>query len=109
MADPASQCTNVEQIFDAPEDDRKYRFFNQPIEQIPNFKPNEPQILVHRPNGGLQWATIDKCLNVVTCMKLEASQLKVERRSIVVLKDFEIPDDAECDIELTDCESETEE
>jgi len=102
MADPASQCTNVEQIFDAPEDDRKYRFFNQPIEQIPNFKPNEPQILVHRPNGGLQWATIDKCLNVVTCIRLEETELKIERRSIVVLKDFEAIDDCP-NIELTAC------
>jgi hypothetical protein len=105
----AEDCTDPEKVFDQPEDNRKYRFFNQPIELIPGHNDGVPQILVHRPNGGLQWVTIDQCLKVVTCMKLEASQLKVERRSIVVLKDFEIPDDTECDIELTDCESEIEE
>jgi hypothetical protein len=105
----AESCPNPEEIFDTPENNRKYRFFNQPIEQIPGHVEDKPQILVHRPNSGLQWVTIDQCLKVVTCMKLEASQLKIERRQVVILKDFEIEDDTECDIELTDCESETEE
>lgn len=103
----AESCSDkIEEIFGQPEDNRKYRYFNQPIEQIPNYDENSPQILAHRPNGGLQWVTVDQCLKVVTCMKLEESQLKVERRQIVVFKDFEIPDDFECDIEVTDCEAE---
>lgn len=93
------------QIFGQPEDNRKYRYFNQPIEQIPNFLADVPQILAHRPNGGLQWVTVDQYINVVTCMKLEADKIKVERKEIVIFKDFDIPNDVECNIQVTDCPS----
>jgi hypothetical protein len=107
----AESCSdNIEKIFDVPpvDGDKKFRYFNQPIEQIPNYEESSPQILVHRPYGGLQWATIDQCIKVVTCLKLDVSQLKIERRQIVVFKDFEVIDDfEECsNIELTDCEAE---
>ena len=101
MADCSS---NTADIFPVPADDGKYRYFNQPIEQIPGHNDNVPQILVHRPNGGLQWATIDKCLNVVTCIRLEETELKIERRSIVVLKDFDVADTDDCpNIEVIAC------
>lgn len=106
----SNDCDKVDEIFEAPEadSDKKYRYFNQPIEQIPGWKEDKPQILIHRPNCGLQWNTIDQCLDVVTCLKLEDDKLKVERRNIVIIKDFEIEDDEECDIEVTDCEEEEE-
>jgi len=106
----SSECDNVDKIFEAPESDsdKKYRYFNQPIEQIPGYKEEKPQILVHRPNCGLQWVSLDQCLPVVTCLKLESEELVIERRSIVVIKDFEANDE-ECEnIEVTECEEEEE-
>jgi hypothetical protein len=104
------QCANTNDlntIFPQPTEDgdKKYRFFNQPIEQIPGFKADMPQILVHRPNCGLQWFTLDQCLPVVTCLKLQSSELKVERKRLVVIKDFDMSDDNDCDIEITQCPS----
>jgi hypothetical protein len=62
---------------------------------------------VHRPNWGLQWATLDQCLDVVTCLKLESEELVIERRKIVVIKDFD-PETDDCpNIEITDCEAES--
>jgi hypothetical protein len=106
----SSECDDVDKIFEAPESesDKKYRYFNQPIEQIPGYEEGKPQILVHRPNCGLQWVSLDQCLPVVTCLELESDKLKVQRRSLVVIKDFEIEDDEECDIEITECEEEEE-
>jgi hypothetical protein len=107
----SSECDDVDKIFEAPgsEADKKYRYFNQPIEQIPGYKEDKPQILAHRPNCGLQWVTLDKCLPVVTCLKLESEELFIERRSIVIIKDFEIDNNEECpNIEVTECEEEEE-
>lgn len=102
----------LKDTFKAPaEDQRKYRYFNQPIELIPDYDEDKPQILVHRPDSGLQWATIDTCKNVVTCIKLDtqipfsAQQLKIERRTLIVLKDFEAQNDDTCqDIQLVQSE-----
>jgi hypothetical protein len=105
----SSQCTNkIQEIIKPPnaKGDLNYRYFNQPIEQIPGYNPILPQILAHRPNCGLQWISIDMCLPVVTCLELQSDKLKVKRRSIVVIKDFKIEDDTDCDIEITDCEDE---
>jgi len=104
MPNQASSCSaNTEDIFPQPADGSKYRYFNQPIEQIPGYAEGSPQLLVHRPNGGLQWATMDQCLDVVTCIKLESSELTIERRKIVVIKDFEA-ETADCPpVEVTEC------
>lgn len=110
MAAESSECSgDLNEVIPQAEDhaDKKYRFFTLPIEQIPGYKEDKPQILVHRPNNGLQWFTLDKCLPVVTCLDLQSDKLKVERRSLVIIKDFEIEDDTECDIDVTDCESES--
>lgn len=84
---------DLQNVFPDPNPQQKYRFFNQPIDQIPNYKEAEPQILVHRPNCGLQWFTLEKCLDVLTCVKLETesdeSELKLERKKIIVIKDFD--------------------
>lgn len=106
MASESSECSNdLSDLFPTPDQygDQKYRFFNLPIDQIPGYKEDKPQILVHRPNCGLQWFSLDKCLPVVTCLDLQSDKLKVERRSLVVIKDFTIDDDTECDIEVTEC------
>lgn len=107
MADEGSSCSgDLNTIFPPPNEDpdKKYRFFNQPIEQVPGYESDKPQILVHRPGSGLQWFTLDLCLPVVTCLKLEDDKLKAERRSVVILKDFAIDDD-DCYIDVTDCET----
>lgn len=101
----ASDCSgNTENIFDESENEKKYRFFNQPIEQIPDYEEDKPQMLAHRPDGGLQWVTLDQCLDVVTCLTLdlESEQLVITRRKIVVIKDFE-PEENCPPIELTNC------
>lgn len=75
---------DLEDVFPDPKPKEKYRFFNQPIDQIPSYDESQPQILVHRPNCGLQWFTLEKCLNVLTCVKLESEseepELKLERK-----------------------------
>jgi hypothetical protein len=38
-----------------------FRYFNQPIEQIPGFNAQLPQVLAHRPNSGLQWVNVVSC------------------------------------------------
>jgi hypothetical protein len=52
-----------------PEGSGNYRYFNQPIEQIPGWDANEPQILFHGKNAGLVWVNIE-CIPVVTCVEL---------------------------------------
>ena len=106
-AEGSKDCPDPSQIFPVPpqDGDKKFRFFNQPIDQIPGFLPDKPQILVHRPNCGLQWFTLDQCLPVITCLKLESDKLKAERRRLVVIKDFEIENDIDCDIDVTSCDN----
>ena len=71
-----------------------YRYFNQPVELVPGWSAGDAQALVHGENGGLIWKTV-KCLDVVTCVKLQGAELIIERRNITVLSE----DDpvAECD------------
>ena len=54
--------TDCEELFGDPPA-KKYRYFNQPIEQIPGWKTEDYQFLVHSPNCGLQWISIEctKC------------------------------------------------
>lgn len=87
---------------------KKYRFFNQPIEQIPGYLADKPQMLVHSANCGLQWHTI-QCMEVVTCLKLETESsepvLKIERRKVALIKDIEEDTSTDCpDIPLTKCD-----
>jgi len=107
MADKCDSA-DLEDIFPDPEPKEKYRFFNQPIDQIPGYKESEPQILVHRQNCGLQWFTLDQCLPVVTCIKLESEELVIERKKVIVIKDFDIEEsETDCpNIEVTECEEE---
>lgn len=104
MAESQS-CYNEGDIFAPPSSgaEDKYRYFNQPIEQIPGWQADKPQLLVHRPNCGLQWVALSGCLDVVTCIKLEDGHLKADLRNIVVIKDFTPQDENACRIETTDC------
>lgn len=106
MVVTSETCIQAADIFPAPgtDADLKYRFFNQPIEQIPGYDNDKPQILVHRPQYGLQWHNIDTCLQVVTCINLESSELVAERRSIVIIKDFESEN---CSVEVSECSTPT--
>lgn len=52
------------------------------------------------------WFTLDQCMPVVTCLKLDttANELKIERRNIVVIKDFAQNTDTTCpNTPLTSC------
>lgn len=106
MPDSSSTCiseNDLNTLFpsDIEFGDQKYRFFTLPIDQVPGYDNDKPQLLVHRPNSGLQWYTMDQCLPIVTCVKLdETSQLVAERRTIVVFKDFEVED---CVVATTGC------
>jgi len=77
-----------------------YRYFNQPIELIPGWDADSDQVLVHRPSSGLQWVTINQCLPVVTCVKLESDQLIAERKNILIFKDLAIDN---CVIDVVEC------
>jgi hypothetical protein len=76
-----------------------YRYFNQPVEQVPKWDAGQNQILIHSKNSGLQWSTV-QCLPVTTCVKIEANQLIAERRKIVTIADF---DTIDCTVPTTDC------
>ena len=101
MSSSSSSCENTADII--TDAGGKYRFFNQPLEQIPGFLKSKPQILAHAPDGGLMWFTLDQCMPVVTCFNVvegESGQaLKADRRNIVVIKDFEIAED-DCQVPL---------
>lgn len=85
-----------------PVGEKPYRYFNQPIEQIPGWDKNQPQVLVHSINNGLMWKSVE-CLDIVTCIKLENNELKIERRNITILADKE-PEPSVCpNIPTTDC------
>jgi len=64
-----------------------YRYFNQPIEQIPGWIKNNSQILSHRKDSGLQWLGLNQCLQVGTCITLGSSELILERKNIPILVD----------------------
>lgn len=88
-----SGCT-VENFPDTPY--QNYRYFNQPIEQIPGWDADEPQILFHGKNAGLVWVNIE-CVPVVTCAEISPSgtpssgecncELTLTRHNLYVLKD----------------------
>lgn len=87
-----------------PAINQTYRYFNQPIEQIPGWNPATAQILFHGANNGLVWVSAPECIDVVTCITLAPSGLHIERAKVAVLKIF--PPDTYCpDIPATNCPS----
>jgi hypothetical protein len=100
MAEGSSEC---KAFSEAPS--KKYRFFNQPIEQIPGYEEASPQILVHSKNCGLQWHTVE-CISLVKCIRLESTELKIESRKVAIIRDIE--DSTDCSgIPLAECSSGT--
>lgn len=69
----------------------KYRYFNQPVEQIPGYDKEKAQILFHQ-KGALVWQDIAECVEVVKCVKLEtegeANSLVMEQQRIRPLQDL---------------------
>lgn len=78
-----------------PEPSKKYRYFNQPIEQIPGWKEGDYQVLVHSKNCGLQWHTV-QCLDVMVCIKKEGKNIVAERRNVAVFKEQEEKESSGC-------------
>lgn len=85
-----------------------YRYFNQPIEQIPGWDSSKPQILFHAKDAGLIWVGI-QCLPVVTCVQISGvsspedplacnCELSITRHNIYILKDAGI-NETECEIQ----------
>ena len=82
----------------------KYRYFNQPIEQIPGYEEGKTQMLFHK-EGALVWQSIpETCVEVVKCVKLEAASenpesgegytINMEQKRIRPLQDLgDIPGD----------------
>lgn len=81
---------------------RNYRYFNQPIEQIPGWDANEAQVLFHGVNNGLWWQNAPQCIDVVTCVRLTSNGLEFDRVKAFV---FKVGDtDTECvTIAVTGC------
>lgn len=80
-----------------------YRYFNQPIEQIPGWDATKSQILFHGANKGLWWQTGPECIDVVTCVRLTENGLEFDRVKVFVFKSAN--PDTECDtIPIISCE-----
>jgi hypothetical protein len=102
-----SDCTDLSQAGPPP----KYRFFNQPIEQITGYDTGLPQFLMHRGGGGLEWITVDKhpiVIEVNVETGEEGEELVREKQYFWVIKNCEDPE-KEPIIALTECEEESEE
>jgi hypothetical protein len=83
-----------------------YRYFNQPVEQIPGWDPEEFQFLFHSKNQGLSWQSLPTgCIDVVTCIKLntETNKLDIERKTLVVLRVDDSTSTACSGIDITSC------
>lgn len=87
------ECT--EKFPETPEQD--YRYFNQPIEQIPGFNKNKSQLLFHAEGCGLVWQDIAECVDLVKCAKVSGEgepgaggsyKLIVEQQRIRPLQDL---------------------
>ena len=103
MSSSSSNPCDIDQIIPEPTS-VIYRWFNQPIEQIPLWEANQFQVLVHPPDGGLHWLTIEGCQQVVTCITLDGeNMLKTELKDVVVLKTFDPADPEACDVDFSVC------
>jgi hypothetical protein len=99
----SSNLCDFEKIIPEPSE-KKYRFFNQPIEQIPLWAADKFQILVHTIDGGLHWLTLETCQQVVTCLTLDGeNMLKPQLQDVVVLKTFDVADPEACDVDFSAC------
>lgn len=87
------------------DDKGSWFYFNQPINQIEGYVNNVPQILMHGPNKGLLWKTIE-CAPVVNCISLDtgAQELVIEQSQIIIIRDNGPITDC-VNIPLTDCVS----
>jgi len=100
---PSSSYCDFEQIIPEPTS-VKYRWFNQPIEQIPLWAEDKFQILVHPPNGGLHWLTVDQCQQVVTCIEIDGDNIiQATLKDIVPIKIFDVQNPDACDVDMSDC------
>ena len=74
-----------------------YRFFNQPIEQIPGWVADKVQVLVHKGDQGLIWQTV-YCEEVVTCISLnsQTNTLQIDRKKIVAIKTLDSTETTAC-------------
>lgn len=83
---------------------KEYRYFNQPIEQIPGFEGSKAQILFHTANKGLYWQTVPECVEVTKCIKIESAsagnddfKIKAEKLRIRPLQDLgELDEPVDC-------------
>lgn len=63
------------------------RFFNEPIEQIPGYRWNEFQILIHGCKNGLRWWS-PVCVEPIICVCTGTSgELKTSRQKMYVISD----------------------
>lgn len=84
-----------------------YRFFNQPIEQIPGWDSAKVQVLVHKAAQGLIWQNV-YCEEVVTCIRLDSNTktLKIDRKKIVAINTLDSTETTACPgISTTTCSS----
>ena len=87
--------------------DDKYRFFNQPIEQIPEYDASVAQMLFHAANGGLVWQSLPSgCVTLLKCVELDTSSatyaLKSTMETIRPLQILDSPDPTGCIIPSTE-------
>jgi hypothetical protein len=71
------------------------RYFNMPIEQIPGFKAEDPQLLFRSPNSGLVWLSIPQtgCIDVMSKLNLDEPETpKIEMKKIRPLQLLDDPD-----------------
>lgn len=102
-----SYCDPRETIpSEAVNEQNKYRYFNQPIEQIPGFNSSQPQVLCHSPEPyvGLFWASLE-CYSPVDCIDLQKTSLVATKKSIGVFKIFDSND--VCSVPLAYCSGDT--
>lgn len=81
-----------------------YRYFNQPIEQIPGYSSGVSQMLFHGAAQGLYWQTIPDCVELPKCVTVETDSpgstdykiiaQKTRIRPLQTLGD--LPDPVEC-------------
>jgi len=85
----------------------KYRFFNQPVEQIPEYDASVAQMLFHSASGGLVWQSLPSgCVTLLKCVELDTSSatyaLKSTMETIRPLQILDRPDPTGCIIPSTE-------
>jgi hypothetical protein len=89
MPEPVSLTECSSDFPTAPSD--KYRYFNQPVEQIPGYEDGKVQMLFNH-KGALVWQTMPECVEILKCVKLEAvdggQSLTMQQQRIRPLQDL---------------------